>query len=59
MEKKNNGWKIVLIVAGLVAAAATILYLCIRTEQRLFRVLGAVERHLPRRKKNLAFEVEL
>ena len=59
MEKKNNGWKIVLLVAGLVAAAATILFLCIRTEQRLYRVLGVIERYLPRRKKNLAFEVEL
>ncbi|MBQ6848677.1 MAG: hypothetical protein IJN76_01315 [Clostridia bacterium] len=59
MEKKNNGWKIVLLVAGLVAAAATILFLCIRTEQRLYRMLGVIERYLPRRKKNLAFEVEL
>lgn len=59
MEKKNNGWKIVLIVAALVAAAATILFLCIRTEQRLYRLLGAIESRFPRRNKNLAFEVEL
>lgn len=59
MEKKGNGWKIVLIVMGLLAAVATVLVLCIRTEQRLYRMLGVIEQYLPRRQKNNAFEVEL
>ena len=59
MEKKSNGWNIVLIVAALVAALAAILILFVRTEQRLYRLVGLVEEHLPRRQKNTAFEVEL
>ena len=59
MEKKNNGWGIVLIVAALVAAVAAILVLFVRTEQRLYRLLGMVEEYLPRRQKNTAFEMEL
>ena len=59
MEKKNNGWNIVLIVAALVAALAAILVLCVRTEQRMYRLLGLVEQYLPRRQKNNTFEVEL
>lgn len=59
MEKKSNGWNIVLIVAALVAALAAILILFVRTEQRLYRLVGLVEEHLPRRQKNAAFEVEL
>ena len=59
MEKKGNGWKIVLIIVGLLAAVATVLALCIRTEQRLYRMLGVIEQYLPRRQKNNAFEVEL
>ena len=59
MEKKNNGWNIVLIVAALVAALVAVLVLFVRTEQRLYRLLGMVEEHLPHRRKNAAFEVEL
>ena len=59
MEKKSNGWNIVLIVAALVAALAAILILFVRTEQRLYRLVGLVEEYLPRRQKNSAFEVEL
>lgn len=59
MEKKSNGWNIVLIVAALVAALAAILILFVRTEQRLYRLVGLVEEYLPRRQKNAAFEVEL
>ena len=59
MEKKSNGWNVVLIIAALVAALTAVLFLCIRTEQRLYRVLGVVEQYLPRRRKNNAFEVEL
>ena len=59
MEKKSNGWNIVLIVAALVAALAAILILFVRTEQRLYRLAGLVEEYLPRRQKNAAFEVEL
>ncbi len=59
MEKKNNGWSIVLIVAALVAAVVTALVLCVRTEQRLYRLLGMVEEYLPGRRKNATFEVEL
>ena len=59
MEKKSNGWNIVLIVAALVAALAAILILFVRTEQRLYRLVGLVEEYLPRRQKNTAFEVEL
>jgi len=59
MEKKSSGWNIVLIVAALVAALAAILVLFVRTEQRMYRLLGLVEQYLPRRKKNAQFEVEL
>ena len=59
MEKKNNGWNFVLIVAALVAAVVAVLVLCVRTEQRLYRLMGLVEEYLPRRRKNNAFEVEL
>ena len=59
MEKKSNGWNIVLIVAALVAALAAILILFVRPEQRLYRLVGLVEEYLPRRQKNAAFEVEL
>ncbi len=59
MEKKNTGWNIVLIVAALVAALTAILVLFVRTEQRMYRLLGLVEEYLPRRQKNAAFEVEL
>ena len=59
MEKKSNGWNIVLIVAALVAALAAILILFVRTEQLLYRLVGLVEEYLPRRQKNAAFEVEL
>ena len=59
MEKKNSGWNIVLIVVALVAALAAILVLFVRTEQRLYRLVGLVEEYLPRRQKNTAFEVEL
>ena len=59
MEKKNNGWNIVLVLAALVAAVVAILVLCVRTEQRLYRLLGLVEEYLPRRRKNNAFEAEL
>ena len=59
MEKKNNGWSIVLIVAALVAAVVTALVLCVRTEQRLYRLLGMVEEYLPGCRKNATFEVEL
>ena len=59
MENKNNGWKIVLAVTALVAALAAILVLFVRTEQRMYRLLGLVEEYLPRRQKNAKFEVEL
>ena len=59
MEKKNSGWNIVLIVVALVAALAAILVLFVRTEQRLYRLVGLVEEYLPRRQKNTAVEVEL
>ena len=59
MEKKNNGWKIVLIVSALIAALVAVLVLFVRTEQRLYRLLGLVEEYLPRRQKNAKFEVEL
>ncbi len=59
MEKKNNGWSVVLIVAALVAALTAILVLFVRTEQRMYRMLGLVSEYLPRRSKNTQFEVEL
>ena len=59
MENKNNGWKIVLAVAAVVAALVAVLVLFVRTEQRMYRLLGLVEEHLPRRQKNAQFEVEL
>jgi len=59
MEKKNNGWSVVLIVAALVAALTAILVLFVRTEQRMYRMLGLVSEYLPRHSKNTQFEVEL
>ena len=52
MEKKNNGWGIalgiLLTLVGLVVALALI----IRTEQRLLRLVGKVEKILPIKAKN-------
>ena len=52
MEKKNNGWGIalgiLLTLVGLVVALALI----IRTEQRLLRLVGKVEKILPIKSKN-------
>ena len=59
MENKNNGWKVVLAVTALVAALAAVLVLFVRTEQRLYRLLGLAEEYLPCRRKNAKFEVEL
>ena len=59
MEKKNHGWNVVLTLAALIAALVAVLVLFVRTEQRMYRLLGIVEEHLPRRHKNAAFEVEL
>ena len=59
MEKKNNGWNVVLTLAALIAALVAVLVLFVRTEQRMYRLLGLVEEYLPRRHKNAAFEVEL
>lgn len=59
MEKKNNGWNVALTLAALIAALVAVLVLFVRTEQRMYRLLGLVEEYLPRRRKNAAFEVEL
>ena len=46
MEKKN-GWGIFVAVLLTLAAVGVALALVIRTEQRLLRLLGKVEKHLP------------
>ena len=56
MEKKNNAWWIVLVV---VAALVAALFLFVRTERRMLRLVGMLEGYLPRKRKNSEFRVEL
>lgn len=51
MENKNNGAKVFWIVLAVLAAAGIALALIIRTEQRLLRLLGKVEKVLPVKKQ--------
>ena len=59
MEKKNNVWGGIVAFAAVIAALVAVLVLFVRTEQRLYRLIGFVESYLPRRQKNAPFEVEL
>lgn len=58
MEKKNSyGWLVaLLLVIGALAAAVLLL---IRTERRMLRLVGVLERYLPRNPKKNQFTVEL
>ena len=58
MEKKNSyGWIIALVLVIGALAAAAVLFL--RTERRMLRLVGMLENHLPRKRKNTEFRVEL
>ena len=60
MENKKHGAKVFWIVMAILAAVAVALALIIRTEQRLLRLLGKVEKVLPlKAKKNDPITVEI
>ena len=60
MENKKNHAKVVWIVLAVLAAAAIALALIIRTEKRLLRLLGKVEKFLPvKKQKNDPITVEI
>lgn len=60
MEKKNNGWGIFLGIVLTLIGVAVALALLIRTEQRLLRLVGKVEKVLPvKAKKAEPITVEL
>ena len=60
MEKKNNGFGIFIGVVLALVGVAVALALIIRTEQRLLRLVGKVEKALPlKAKKTEPITVEL
>ena len=60
MEKKNNGWGIALGILLALVGVVVALALIIRTEQRLLRLVGKVEKVLPiKTTKNEPITVEL
>lgn len=60
MEKKNNGWGIALGILLALVGVVVALALIIRTEQRLLRLVGKVEKLLPiKAKKAEPITVEL
>ena len=60
MEKKNNGWGVFLGVLLALIGVVVALALVIRTEQRLLRLVGKVEKALHiNTKKNEPITVEL
>ena len=60
MEKKNNGWGIALGILLALVGVVVALALIIRTEQRLLRLVGKVEKLLPiKAKKTEPITVEL
>ena len=60
MEKKNNGWGVFLGVLLALIGVVVALALVIRTEQRLLRLVGKVEKVLHiNTKKNEPITVEL
>ena len=60
MEKKNNGWGIALGILLALVGVVVALALVIRTEQRLLRLVGKVEKILPiKAKKAEPITVEL
>ena len=59
MENKKNHAKVIWIVLAVLAATAIALALIIRTEKRLLRLLGKVEKFLPvKKQKNDPITVE-
>ena len=60
MENKKNNAKVFWIVMAILAAVAIALALIIRTEKRLLRLLGKVEKVLPiKKQKNDPITVEI
>ena len=60
MENKKNNAKVFWIVMAILAAVAIALALIIRTEKRLLRLLGKVEKFLPiKKQKNDPITVEI
>lgn len=57
--KTNNVWKILLTVMAVIAALVAVVLALVRTERRLYRVLGVLESYLPRNKKDSALHIEL
>ena len=59
MEKKNNGWGIFLGVLLALIGVVVALALVIRTEQRLLRLVGKVEKVVAPKVKSDPITVEL
>ena len=58
-KRKNNFWKFVLAGVAILGAIALALFLLIRTERRLYRLLGVLESYLPRKRKQTEFRIDL
>ena len=59
MENKRNSKKVFWIVLATLVAVIITLALIIRTEKRLLRLIGKVDKHLPfKKKKNEPITVE-
>lgn len=58
-KKKNNFWKFVVAAVAIFGVVALALFLLIRTERRLYRVLGVLESYLPRKRKETQFRIDL
>ena len=59
MEKKSNGWQVVLIVAAVIAVLVAVVAVLARTERRMQRLFAVLEGCLTPKQKNAAFRVEL
>lgn len=60
MENKKNNAKAFWIILAVLVSAVVALALIIRTEKRLLRILGKVEKALPiKKQKNAPITVEL
>ena len=59
MEKENNLWRNVIIVSIVVAVVVAVLAGLIRTEKRFHRLIGILRSHLPQKRQNREFRIEL
>lgn len=59
MENENKVVRNLLIVLAVMAAIGMALWVLIRTERRLHRLLGILKGRLPRRRENRQFRIEL